>query len=70
MPCSYERLRMPRTTRPQQVSHARLHRNHLPDGPEQQARDAAFADSDPLAANAWIYEYDADTATDASAAPR
>ena len=36
----YEELRIPRTTRLQEVSHARAHVNHLPDGPEQRARDA------------------------------
>ncbi|MFD0689888.1 FAD-dependent monooxygenase [Actinomadura fibrosa] len=54
----YERLRIPRTTRLQEASHARASVNHLPDGPEQQARDASFADADPLKANAWIYAYD------------
>ncbi|QKW38190.1 FAD-dependent monooxygenase [Actinomadura sp. NAK00032] len=58
----YERLRIPRTTRLQEVSHARSHVNHLPDGPEQQARDDSFADADPLVANAWIYDYDPDDA--------
>jgi salicylate hydroxylase len=56
----YEALRRPRTTRLQEVSHARAHANHLPDGPKQQARDASFASADPLAANAWIYGYDPD----------
>jgi salicylate hydroxylase len=56
----YEALRIPRTTRLQAVSHARAHVNHLPDGPEQQARDAAFSGTDPLAASGWIYAYDAD----------
>lgn len=55
----YEALRIPRTTRLQEVSHARSHINHLPDGPEQRTRDKGFAGSDPLVANAWIYEYDA-----------
>lgn len=32
--------------------------NHLPDGPEQRARDEALRVADPLAANAWIYAYD------------
>jgi salicylate hydroxylase len=54
----YEELRKPRTTRVQLLSHGRLRANHLPDGPEQQARDAAFADEDPLAHNAWIYGHD------------
>ena len=56
----YEELRIPRTTRLQEVSHARAHVNHLPDGPEQQARDAAFSGTDPLAASGWIYAHDAD----------
>jgi salicylate hydroxylase len=56
----YESLRIPRTTRLQEVSHARAHVNHLPDGPEQLARDAAFKDQDPLAASGWIYAHDAD----------
>ncbi|MFI9605033.1 FAD-dependent monooxygenase [Streptomyces sp. NPDC052043] len=55
----YEDLRRPRTTRLQQQSHARAHINHLPDGDEQQARDAAYAQADPLATNSWIYSYDA-----------
>jgi len=54
----YEALRKPRTTRVQLGSHARLHANHLPDGPEQLARDEAFADEDPLAFNGWIYGHD------------
>ncbi|MBP2327186.1 salicylate hydroxylase [Kibdelosporangium banguiense] len=58
---NYESLRIPRTTRLQEVSHGRSRINHLPDGPEQQARDKAFSDSDPLVDSAWIYEYDADT---------
>jgi salicylate hydroxylase len=57
----YESLRIPRTTRLQEVSHARAHINHLPDGPEQRARDASFSDTDPLTASAWIYAHDADT---------
>jgi salicylate hydroxylase len=54
----YESLRIPRTTRLQEVSHARAHVNHLPDGPEQRARDASFSRVDPLAASAWIYAHD------------
>ncbi len=56
----YEEVRLPRTTRLQEVSHARAHINHLPDGPEQRARDKSFADADPLTANGWIYGYDPD----------
>ncbi|WP_235022463.1 FAD-dependent monooxygenase [Amycolatopsis alkalitolerans] len=58
----YEKLRIPRTTRLQEISHGRSHLNHLPDGPEQHARDKAFAGDDPLVANGWIYEYDPDAA--------
>jgi salicylate hydroxylase len=54
----YESLRIPRTTRLQEVSHSRAHVNHLPDGPEQRARDASFKDTDPLVASAWIYAHD------------
>jgi len=54
--------RIERTTRLQQVSHARRDINHLPDGPAQQARDASLAESDPLVGNGWIYGYDADEA--------
>ncbi len=56
----YEGLRIPRTSRLQQVSHARAQVNHLPDGPEQRARDEAFRQDDPLSASAWIYGYDPD----------
>jgi salicylate hydroxylase len=54
----YEAARIPRTTRLQEVSHARGHLNHLPDGPGQRARDQEFATTDALAANAWIYAHD------------
>ncbi|HKN98186.1 MAG TPA: hypothetical protein VJX10_13790 [Pseudonocardiaceae bacterium] len=57
--------RVERTTRLQEISHARRDVNHLPDGPEQQARDAALAGSDPLARNGWIYGYDAEAAPSA-----
>jgi salicylate hydroxylase len=55
---AYEAERLPRATRLQQASHARVHANHLPDGPEQKARDAAFSGADPLVTNGWIYAYD------------
>lgn len=58
----YEKLRLPRSTRLQEVSHGRALVNHLPDGPEQRARDEAFANGDPLIANGWIYGYDPDLA--------
>src|SRR5918992_5943444 len=63
----YESLRIGRTTRLQEVSHARAHVNHLPDGPEQKARDASLAGADPLVANGWIYAYDAEA--EAAATP-
>lgn len=66
----YEALRRPRTSRLQEVSHGRSHVNHLPDGPEQQARDRAFGDADPLVANGWIYDYDPRTAVDAIGSSR
>ncbi|WP_326569366.1 FAD-dependent monooxygenase [Amycolatopsis rhabdoformis] len=56
----YESARRERTARLQTVSHERAHLNHLPDGPGQQARDAALSGQDPLAANAWIYGHDAE----------
>ncbi len=57
----YESTRIERTTRLQEASRARSHINHLPDGPEQEARDAALADSDPLVRSGWIYGYDAES---------
>ena len=54
----YESARIDRASRVQQGSHARADYNHLPDGPEQRARDEALRAADPLAANAWIYAHD------------
>jgi salicylate hydroxylase len=54
----YEAIRLPRAARLQEVSHGRSHINHLPDGPEQEARDVAYSQSDTLRENGWIYEYD------------
>lgn len=54
----YEQARIEHTARIQTVSHGRAHINHLPDGPEQEARDADLAGADPLVANAWIYGHD------------
>ncbi|MEH0573113.1 MULTISPECIES: FAD-dependent monooxygenase [Streptomyces] len=62
----YEELRRRRTARLQEVSHGRSHINHLPDGPEQHARDLAYSQADPLRANGWIYEYDPELAVSAS----
>ncbi|MGW0948029.1 FAD-dependent monooxygenase [Streptomyces sp. NPDC002623] len=63
----YEELRRRRTARLQEVSHGRSHINHLPDGPEQRARDLEYSQADPLKTNGWIYEYDPETAVSASA---
>lgn len=59
---SYEQLRIERTTKIQQLSHARKDINHLPDGPAQRERDAALAEGDPLVRNGWLYGYDAELA--------
>lgn len=56
----YEAARIGRTTRLQQVSHARRDSNHLPDGPAQRSRDAALTAFDPLVTNGWIYGHDAE----------
>jgi salicylate hydroxylase len=64
----YERLRMPRATRVQEASRGRIAHHHLPDGPEQRARDAEFAGEDPLSHNDWIYSHDAEAAAAATAA--
>jgi salicylate hydroxylase len=56
----YERLRLLRASRVQEASRGRTAHHHLPDGPEQRARDAAFAAEDPLSHNDWIYSYDAE----------
>jgi salicylate hydroxylase len=58
----YERVRAPRASRVQEASRGRIAHHHLPDGPEQLARDAAFAGEDPLSHNDWIYAYDAEQA--------
>ena len=61
----YEAVRKPRATRLQQASFANRTRFHLPDGPEQQARDAAMAASgDRSIANiGWLYSHDASEIT-------
>jgi salicylate hydroxylase len=51
----YEALRRPRATQVQLMSRGREIRNHLPDGPEQRARDAELACGDPLRQSAWLY---------------
>jgi salicylate hydroxylase len=56
----YERLRLPRVTRLQQMSRANKHRYHMRDGPEQAARDAEWAraaDRSPQALR-WLFGFD------------
>jgi salicylate hydroxylase len=57
----YETLRLPRATRLQQMSRANKTRFHLPDGPEQQARDAeqAVRGDRSIPAIGWLYAHDA-----------
>ena len=61
----YEDLRKPRATRLQEASAVNRVRFHLPDGPEQEARDAAMANGGDRSLDniAWLYDHDAaDTA--------
>ena len=57
----YEDIRRPRTSEVQVMSRGREVSNHLPDGPEQQQRDTAFANGDPLRQSAWLYGRDLET---------
>jgi salicylate hydroxylase len=63
----YERLRLPRTAKIQSIARGNMTRNHLPDGPEQQKRDAQMAAGQAvwsIGATAWIYDYKADEASE------
>jgi salicylate hydroxylase len=61
----YERLRLPRVSRLQAMSRANKHRFHMPDGPEQEARDAEWlrlmnsgsGERSPDAMR-WLYDHD------------
>ena len=58
----YERLRVPRVSRIHALSTANKTRFHLPDGPDQQQRDAQMATEATdwsFEAVAWIYGHDA-----------
>jgi len=57
----YEALRLPRATRVQEMSRANKTRYHLPDGPEQQARDASLAvrGDRTVPVIGWLYAHDA-----------
>ncbi len=58
----YEQLRLPRASRVQATSAANKARFHLPDGPEQEKRDAQMATGSTDFSNsaiAWVYDHDA-----------
>lgn len=57
----YERTRLPRVTRLQEMSRANKRRYHMPDGPEQQARDAAMVAVRERAPEnmQWLFGFDA-----------
>ncbi len=56
----YAEIRRPRASEVQLMSRGREVRNHLPDGPEQRARDAELAGGDPLRQSAWLYGHGLD----------
>ena len=58
----YQTLRLPRSARCQEVSRGNMTRYHLPDGPEQEARDAELAAGTTgwsPSMLAWLYDHDA-----------
>jgi len=57
----YEAVRKPRATRLQELSAVNRTRYHMPDGPDQQKRDALMAASGDrsFAALTWLYAHDA-----------
>ncbi len=65
----YESLRKPRTTRLQEMSRHNKTRFHLPDGIDQQKRDAqtAAAGDRSIAAVGWLYAHDAGVLPEAAA---
>jgi salicylate hydroxylase len=59
---TYERLRLPRASRIQALSAENKTRFHLPDGPDQEKRDAEMATGSTdwsASAIAWVYGHDA-----------
>ena len=66
----YEQVRLPRVTRLQQMSRANKIRYHLPDGPDQQARDAQLTATRERAPEAmqWLFGFDAGKVQPAEAA--
>jgi len=66
----YEALRLPRTAAIQSTAAGNKIRNHLPDGPEQDARDKAMATRDAswvIGASLWVYRHDAFAAAETGA---
>jgi 2-polyprenyl-6-methoxyphenol hydroxylase-like FAD-dependent oxidoreductase len=66
----YEALRLPRTAAIQSTAAGNKIRNHLPDGPEQQARDASMAAGTAswvIGASLWVYQHDAFAAAETGA---
>jgi salicylate hydroxylase len=57
----YEALRVERATRVQRMSGERREHHHMPDGPEQEERDAALGSQDPLKHNDWLYAHDVES---------
>lgn len=58
---AYSRVRVPRIRKVQDASFRNATMFHLPDGPEQQQRDAFLGDPaspSPLRANAWLFGHD------------
>ena len=51
----YESIRLPRASKVQLMSRGREVQNHLPDGVEQERRDAGFGKVDALRASGWLY---------------
>jgi 2-polyprenyl-6-methoxyphenol hydroxylase-like FAD-dependent oxidoreductase len=60
----YQAVRQPRVWEVQRISRRNASTYHLPDGPDQQARDAAYAASatrTPYAERGWLFAFDAET---------
>jgi salicylate hydroxylase len=51
----YEAIRLPRASKVQLMSRGREVQNHLPDGVEQERRDAGFGKVDALRESGWLY---------------
>jgi salicylate hydroxylase len=58
----YQELRVPRTTEVHTRSRANTRTLHLADGPDQAERDTTLGSGTGLAAQEWLYGYDAESA--------